>query len=127
LLERDLNQASPQFSDPVSHVATPEVSPADADRLPRVVIHFEVKPGPPLSLKVGAHCELNVHSERVWLTRVGYPYDYWLQPDHSIRLQRGERIWVSADGNVAAHLSMTSYPRKRRGLLLRWLGCLSAP
>jgi hypothetical protein len=124
-MERNMNQASPQFTDPVSDVPTPEVSSACAERWPRVVMHFEVQPGATLSWRIDAHCELSVNSERVWLTRVTSPYDYWLQPGYSIQLRRGERVWVSTDGNVAARLSLTTYPGKRRGAIYRWLERLS--
>jgi hypothetical protein len=124
-MERNMNQASPQLTDPVSDVSTHDVSPPCAERLPRVVVHFEVQPGATLSWRVDAHCELNVNSERVWLTRVTSPYDYWLPPGHSIQLQRGERVWISTDGKVAARLSLVTYPRKRRGVIYRWLGRLS--
>jgi hypothetical protein len=124
-MERNMNQASPQFTDSVSDVSTPDVSPPCAERLPRVVMHFEVQPGATLSWRVDAHCELCVNSERVWVTRVASPYDYWLQPGNSIQLRRGERVWVSTDGRVAARLSLTTWPRTRRGVLFRWLARLS--
>jgi hypothetical protein len=125
--ERIMNQASPQFTDPVSDVSTPEVSlaGASAERLPKVVIHFEVQPGATLSWRVETHCELCVKGARVWLTRAASPYDYWLQPGYPMQLQRGERVWISTDGNVAARLSLTTYPHKRRGMLYRWLERLS--
>jgi DUF2917 family protein len=124
-MERILNQASPQFTDPVSDVSPPDVSLACAERLPRVVVHFEVQPGATLSWRVEAHSELHVQSARVWLTRAESPYDYWLQPGYPIQLRRGERVWVSTDGHVAARVSLTTYPRKRRGLLFRLLERLS--
>ncbi|CAB3768832.1 DUF2917 domain-containing protein [Paraburkholderia solisilvae] len=120
-----MNQASPQFTDPVSDVSPSGVSHACAGTLPRVVVHFEVQPGATLSWRVDAHCELSVNSERVWLTRIGSPYDYWLQPGYPIQLRRGERVWVSTDGHLAARLALTTYPRKRRGKFYRWLERLS--
>ncbi|MFC0401197.1 DUF2917 domain-containing protein [Paraburkholderia rhizosphaerae] len=120
-----MNQASPQFTDPVSDVVTSEVSLICAERLPRVVVHFEVQPGATLSWRVDAHCELNVKSERVWLTRAESPYDYWVQPGYPIQLRRGERVWISTDGHVAARLLLTTYPRKQRGWLFRWFERLS--
>jgi hypothetical protein len=124
-MEYNMNQASPQFTDPLSDVSPPEVSSPCVERLPRVVMHFEVQPGATLSWRVEEHCELNVNSERVWLTRASSPYDYWLQPGYSIQLRRGERVWVSTDGKLAARLSLVTYPRKRRGVFYRWLERLS--
>ena len=112
-----MNDACPQFLDdePLG------LSPPHDERLPKVDVHFEVQPGATLSWRVESNAELSVQRARVWLTRVASPYDFWLQPGHSLQLHRGERVWVSADGNVAARLTLTSHPQARRGWVSRWL------
>ncbi len=116
-----MNQASPQLTDQTSHC----MSRQPGEQLPKVVIHFEVQPGATLSWRVEANAELQVQRERVWVTRVTSPYDYWLQPGLSLQLRRGERIWISTDANIAARLSLTAYPSARRGIVGRWLERLS--
>ncbi|HEY3597295.1 MAG TPA: DUF2917 domain-containing protein [Paraburkholderia sp.] len=132
-----MNQASPQFTRDEPHF----VSRSHDERLPKVVIHFEVQPGATLSWRVDAHAELSVQpsiqsgvqtgtqrgmrGDHVWLTRVASPYDHWLQPGQPLQLRRGERVWVSTDANVAARLSLTTYPSARRSIVGRWLERLS--
>ncbi|SIT46098.1 conserved hypothetical protein [Paraburkholderia piptadeniae] len=89
------------------------------ERLPRVVVHFEVQPGATMSWRVDANTELLVQGARVWLTRAASPYDHWLQIGDTFRLQRGERVWVSADGDMAARLSLTTHLATSRGMLAR--------
>jgi hypothetical protein len=120
-MERMMDQASPQFDQHVPH----SLSRPCEERLPKVSLHFEVQPGATLSWRVESNGELSVLRERVWLTRAASPYDYWLQPGQPLQLQRGERVWVSTDGNLAARLVLTSYPHARRGLISRWLMRLS--
>ncbi|MEM5437576.1 DUF2917 domain-containing protein [Paraburkholderia diazotrophica] len=89
------------------------------ERLPRVVVHFEVQPGATMSWRVEANTELLVQGARVWLTRAASPYDHWLQIGDTFRLQRGERVWVSTDGDAAARLSLTTHLVTSRGMLAR--------
>nr|WP_245763265.1 DUF2917 domain-containing protein [Paraburkholderia diazotrophica] len=89
------------------------------ERLPRVVVHFEVQPGATMSWRVEANTELMVQGARVWLTRAASPYDHWLQVGDTFRLQRGERVWVSTDGDTAARLSLTAHLVTSRGMLAR--------
>ncbi|MPW16442.1 DUF2917 domain-containing protein [Paraburkholderia sp. CNPSo 3157] len=89
------------------------------ERLPRVVVHFEVQPGATMSWRVEANTELFVQGARVWLTRAASPYDHWLQIGDTFRLQRGERVWVSTDGDAAARLSLTTHLVTSRGMLAR--------
>jgi hypothetical protein len=102
----------------------------EANRLPRRVIHFALMPGRTVSLRLVAHSEIRVRATRVWLTRVFSPYDYWVQPGDVIRLQRGERIWLSPDGDEVAEChspantssaitqSVAGFPDGRNGCLI---------
>lgn len=93
-----------------------------AIRLPRVVIYFAVEPATTVTWRIAADSELRVHSEApVWLTRHRSPYDHWLQPGESIRLERGERVWLSVEGEVPAEVSITSPHVERHRMLRRLL------
>jgi hypothetical protein len=110
-----MDKACQQFTDDESLCFT---RPQE-ERLPRVVVHFAVQPGATMSWRVEANTELLVQGARVWLTRAASPYDHWLQIGETFRLQRGERVWVSADGDTPARLSLTTHPVKSRGTLVR--------
>ncbi|RDK03173.1 DUF2917 domain-containing protein [Paraburkholderia lacunae] len=116
-----MDQASPQCMDDDSS----QYAYQQDERLPKVVVHFSVMPGATLTWRVDADSALSVQSSRVWLTRVNSPYDHWLQPGNEFRLQRGERVWLSTDGEIAAHVSLTSALPARRGLVGRWLARLA--
>ncbi|WP_241018987.1 DUF2917 domain-containing protein [Paraburkholderia sp. Tr-20389] len=112
-----MDKACQQFTDDESLC----FSRPQEERLPRVVIHFAVQPGATMSWRVEANTELLVQGARVWLTRAASPYDHWLQIGETFRLHRGERVWVSADGDVPARLSLTTHPVKSSGMLVRLL------
>lgn len=93
-----------------------------AIRLPRVVIYFAVESATTVTWRIAADSELRVHGEApVWLTRHRSPYDHWLQPGESIRLQRGERVWLSVEEEVPAEVSITSPYVERRRVPRQWL------
>ena len=98
-----MDQASTQCMDDDA----PRFASQQNERLPKVVVHFPVAPGTTLTWRVEAHSTLAVNGARLWLTRVCSPYDYWLVPGQTINLQRGERIWLSTDGERTAHVSLT--------------------
>ncbi|SIO63292.1 DUF2917 domain-containing protein [Paraburkholderia phenazinium] len=87
---------------------------------PRMVIHLSLLPRQTMSWRVMAHCEIRAHGERVWLTRIFSPYDHWLQAGDVIRVARGERIWLSADGERPAEVTLTSEYVGRRRRFDRW-------
>jgi hypothetical protein len=92
---------------------------------PRMVIHLSLVPRQTVSWRVVADCEVRAHGSRVWLTRIFSPHDYWMQVGDVIRIARGERIWLSADGDRPVEVTLTSEYVQRRRLLrrrpLRWL------
>ncbi|MFP3569129.1 DUF2917 domain-containing protein [Paraburkholderia sp. SIMBA_030] len=116
-----MDQASPQCMDDDSS----RYAYQHDERLPKVVVHFFVMPGATLTWRVDADSALSVQDARVWLTRVSSPYDHWLQPGNVFRLQRGERVWLSTDGEIAARVSLTSALPARRGPVSRWLARLA--
>ncbi|WP_241024478.1 DUF2917 domain-containing protein [Burkholderia sp. Ac-20365] len=74
-----------------------------------------------MSWRVETNTELFVQGARVWLTRAASPYDHWLQIGETFRLQRGERVWVSADGHVPARIALTTHPVGSKRVLARVL------
>lgn len=76
--------------------------------LPKIVLHLAVPPNEVVTWCVLANCEMTVHGARIWLTRAGSDYDFWLHPgEPALRLHRGERIWLSTDANVDAEISLS--------------------
>lgn len=116
-----MDQASPQCMDDESSL----VAYRHDDRLPKLVLHFSVMPGATLTWRVEADSTLAVQGARLWLTRVSSPYDHWLDPGHTFQLQRGERVWLSTDGECATRVSLSYALPARGGLLRRWLGRLA--
>jgi len=112
-----MDKACQQFTDDESLC----FSRSQEERLPRIVVHFEVQPGATMSWRVETNTELFVQGTRVWLTRAASPYDHWLQIGETFRLHRGERVWVSADGNVPARIALTTHPAKSQRILARLL------
>ncbi|WP_322092662.1 DUF2917 domain-containing protein [Paraburkholderia bannensis] len=70
--------------------------PADT-ALPAQSIHFTVPAGQTLSWRIAADSTVRVHGSRIWLTRARSPYDHWLNPGETLRVARGERLWLSSD------------------------------
>ncbi|WP_025599872.1 DUF2917 domain-containing protein [Burkholderia sp. WSM2230] len=118
-----MDQASPQCMDDDAHLFAHQQN----ERLPKVVVHFQVAPGATLTWRVEADSTLAVQGARLWLTRISSPYDHWLVPGQTFSLQRGERIWLSTDGEHIAHVSLT-YLLPVQGFFRRCLNrlaCLS--
>ena len=110
-----MDKACQQFTDDESS----GLSRLHGEHLPRIVVHFAVQPGSTMSWRVESDTELLVQGARIWLTRAASPYDHWLNIGETLRLQRGERVWASADGNTVARISLTMHPVKSRGMLGR--------
>ncbi|WP_425194893.1 DUF2917 domain-containing protein [Paraburkholderia phenazinium] len=90
-----------------------------------MVIHLSLEPRQTVSWRAAARSEIRARGSRVWMTRACSPYDYWLQAGDVIRVTRGERIWLSADDDGPAEVTLTSeYVERRRPFGLppvRWL------
>ncbi|SAL61319.1 hypothetical protein AWB71_03432 [Caballeronia peredens] len=90
----------------------------------RVVVFIDVHPHQTVSWRLTRDAELRVadaSAASVWVTRHQDPYDYWVRPGDVVRLSRGERVWLSSEGDRAIEVSLTSYRDARRGALGRWL------
>ena len=112
-----MDQASPHCMDDDAY----RYAYQQDERLPKVVVHFSVMPGATLTWRVEADSTLAVKGARVWLTRIVSPYDHWIAPGHAFCLQRGERIWLSTDGERAARVSLTCALPAKGGMFKRWL------
>jgi hypothetical protein len=87
----------------------------------RVVEYFEVQPRQTLSWRLARDAELRVDEAALWLTREGDLYDYWLLPGDVALLTRGERVWVSSDGERPLEASLTTYRSTGLTQAGRWL------
>lgn len=74
-------------------------------------IWFEVGHGETVPLRVTNSTRLTVHGGAVWVTRSNDVEDYWLEPGKTLRLRRGERLWLSAEGGT--HACVVFYVPKR--------------
>jgi hypothetical protein len=87
---------------------------------PRMVLHFAVTPGATLTWRAPNHAEIRTHDALVWLTRSHNAGDYWMKPGEMIRVQRGERVWISTDSPQSAEISITTrYTPVRPGWFAR--------
>lgn len=68
-------------------------------------IRFAIARGETLSVRVTRSTRLAVTSGAVWLTRSDDIADYWLEPGHTVRLRRGERLWIGSEGGSAARIA----------------------
>jgi hypothetical protein len=78
-------------------------------------IAFEIRTGETIPMKVARSTKLVVHGGAVWVTRSDDTEDYWLQPGHTLRLRRGERLWLSAEGSTHAKVAFSAGRRTAGG------------
>ena len=112
-----MTESTPQFDCRV----LPAGRSLDATPTWMIVVHATLAPASAVSWRMTVDTELRAQGAPVWLTRIGHLDDYWLRPGDVIHLLRGERIWLSAEGESAAHVTLTSEWHDRRPLLQRWL------
>lgn len=70
-------------------------------------ITFEIQPGETIPMKVARSTRLTVQGGPVWATRSNDVEDYFLSSGSSLKLRRGERLWLSADGENGACVSFS--------------------
>ncbi len=116
------DDASPCF--PRQPAQQAPLSHAD-DPSPALIIHFAVPPAVTLSWRVSCDAQLRVYGARVWITRACSPYDHWLQPGETLRVRRGERLWVATDDTQTARIALTSAWPVQPGGVRRWIDWLS--
>ncbi|OMG71991.1 DUF2917 domain-containing protein [Burkholderia ubonensis] len=109
-----MDQASPLF-------VRPDLRCPGAIALPRVVIHFAVAPRKTLTWRAPNDAEIRTHDAMLWVTRLASVDDYWIRPGDVLRIPRGERIWLSTDGDQPAEASITTAYAMRGGWLRRAL------
>jgi hypothetical protein len=129
-MEKTMDDASQAALDP----ALPPFVEADRfdDPLPAQSIHFAVPPQRTLTWRLNAHATLRVHSAQLWVTRARSPYDHWMRPGETLRLERGERIWLSTDDALPVRVTITSawrppFADTRRAIerIAAWLALLT--
>ena len=98
---------------------------------------FEIEPGETIPMMIAHSTRLTVEGASVWVTRSNDVEDYWLCPGSSLHLRRGERLWLSVDGDRPARLGFVA-PLARSALVrdvlaalaerlhMRWRGGLRA-
>jgi len=69
---------------------------------------LELGPGELVPMMVAHSTRLSVHGAPVWVTRSNDVEDYWLAPGRSLRLRRGERLWLSVEGERAARVAFVA-------------------
>jgi hypothetical protein len=74
-------------------------------------ITFEVLADQVASVRVTRSTRISVRCGAVWVTRSDDTADYWLVPGQVLRLRRGERLWVGAEGGKAAWVAFESPAR----------------
>jgi hypothetical protein len=95
-MENTMDQASQQDAASACSALRLERFPLDA-ALPAQSIHFAVPAGQTLTWRVATDSTVRVHGSRIWLTRARSPYDHWLTPGDTLRVLRGERLWLSSE------------------------------
>jgi hypothetical protein len=85
--------------------------------LPAQSLHFAVPHGQTFTWRLAADSLLRVYGAQIWVTRARSPYDHWLNPGETLRLARGERIWLSTETDTPARVTLTSAWRPRSALL----------
>ncbi|WP_321879932.1 DUF2917 domain-containing protein [Paraburkholderia bannensis] len=74
-------------------------------------ITFEVEANQVASVRVSRSTRLTVRCGAVWVTRSDDTADYWLEPGHTLRLRRGERLWIGAEQGAAAWVAFATPAR----------------
>lgn len=65
-------------------------------------ITFEIPPGETVPMRVQRSTRLVVQCGPVWATRSNDVDDYFLADGETLKLRRGERLWLSAEGREGA-------------------------
>ena len=83
-------------------------------------IAFDIRSGETVPMRVTRSTRLKVSGGAVWVTRSDDTSDYWLSPGHTLRLRRGERLWLSVEGAPRARVAF-SVPTRVNERALHWL------
>ena len=85
---------------------------------------FEIGPGETVPVMVSHSTRVSAHGAPLWVTRSNDVEDYWLAPGRSLRLRRGERLWLSVEGQRTAHVAFVA-PLPRTALLTDLIGAVA--
>ncbi|MCG5077298.1 DUF2917 domain-containing protein [Paraburkholderia tagetis] len=88
-------------------------------------ITFEVAADQVASVRVARSTRLTVRCGAVWVTRSDDTADYWLEPGHTLRLRRGERLWIGAEQGGAAWVQFAT-PARVSERVVDWAARLAA-
>jgi DUF2917 family protein len=83
-------------------------------------IRFEVHAGETVPVRVTASTRLSVHGAAVWVTRSDDVNDYWLEPGKTLRLRRGERLWLSVGRGAQAYV-VFYVPKRANERAITWV------
>lgn len=83
-------------------------------------ITFEIKAGETVPMKVARSIRLAVSGGALWVTRSDDTEDYWLEPGHTLRLRRGERLWLSVESGDRAMVAF-AVPARPDVRVFDWL------
>ena len=94
----------------------------------RYVVQFAVAAGETVALAIRRDAVVSSTGARLWVTRAGDEWDYWLKPGESLRLSRGERVWMTGDIDALAtsgaqpdaDVTLTMQLARRRGIRWKW-------
>ena len=70
-------------------------------------ITFEIPAGETVPMRVQRSTRLTIHGGPVWATRSNDVEDYFLVDGETLKLRRGERLWLSADSPRGAHVAFS--------------------
>jgi hypothetical protein len=87
-------------------------------------ITFEIVAGETVPMKIARSTRLVVHGGSVWVTRSDDVEDYWLEPGKTLRLRRGERLWLSVERGAQARVAFT-VPTRVDEKALNWFARVS--
>jgi hypothetical protein len=69
---------------------------------------FEIAPGETVPMMIAHSTRVSVQGAPIWVTRSNDVEDYWLVPGRSLRLRRGERLWLSVEGEGHARVAFVA-------------------
>ncbi len=82
-------------------------------------ITFEIAAGETVPMRVTRSTRLTVEGGAIWVTRSDDVEDYWLEPGKTLRLRRGERLWLSVERGTHACVAF-SVPTRADEKALNW-------
>jgi hypothetical protein len=87
-------------------------------------ITFEIVAGETVPMKITRSTRLAVSGGAVWVTRSDDVEDYWLEPGKTLRLRRGERLWLSVERGEQARVAF-HVPTRPEQKALNWAARVS--